>query len=125
MGLAYERRNVCLKWETTVCPKVDAYLKNLIDSARGIAVNCSNGQLFEVLTRSSHVVDLQVGECICREWQEHCSLYFSTQCYQNCYIETIKTILNQDKSFVDFENVEIKPPTTKRRAKKKKIPSQQ
>ncbi|MQL75199.1 hypothetical protein Taro_007565 [Colocasia esculenta] len=131
MALAYERRNMCLMWETTMCPKVDAYLKNLMDSTCGFVVNCSNGQLFEVLTRPSHIVDLQVGECTCREWQirrlpckhvcvvahkigcnveEYCSLYFSTRCYQNCYVETIKPISNQDKPLVDFENVEIKPP---------------
>ncbi|MQL70823.1 hypothetical protein Taro_003099 [Colocasia esculenta] len=104
---------------------------------------------FEILTRPSHVVDLQVGECTCREWQvrrlpckhvcavahkircnveEYCSLYFSTQCYQSCYVETIKPISNKDKPLVDFENVEVKPPTTKRRAgrpKKNMIPSQQ
>ncbi|MQM04714.1 hypothetical protein Taro_037515 [Colocasia esculenta] len=55
-------------------------------------------------------------------------LSISTQCYQSCYVETIKPISNQDKPLVDFENVEVKPPTTKRRAerpKKNKIPSQQ
>ncbi|MQL92677.1 hypothetical protein Taro_025310 [Colocasia esculenta] len=120
-----------MKEETSVycgkqlCPKVDAYLKNLMDSACGIVVNCSNGQLFEVLTKPTHVVDLQVGECTCREWQirrlpcknvcvvahkigcnveKYCSLYFSTRFYQNCYVETIKPISNQDKPLVDFEN---------------------
>ncbi|MQM04611.1 hypothetical protein Taro_037415 [Colocasia esculenta] len=113
---------------------------NYWDSARGIVVNCSNGHLFEVLTRPSHVVDLQVVRRLpCKHVravthkigcnvEAYCSLYFSTQCYQSCYVETIKPISNQDKPLVDFENVEVKPPTTERRArrpKKNMIPSQQ
>lgn len=149
MSLAYSRRNECLKWETRLCPKVDAIVKNLMDSSRGTLVNCSNGIIFEVLTRPSHVVNLQAGTCTCREWQvrrlpckhvcavvhkiggnveDYCSMYYTVECYANCYKETIQPMSTLDQPNTDFENIEIKPPATKRKAgrpKKNRIPSQQ
>ncbi|MQM09487.1 hypothetical protein Taro_042363 [Colocasia esculenta] len=149
MELSYKRRNKCVAWETCLCPKIDAYVKNLMDSSRGIHVNCSNGIIFEVISRPSHVVDLHEGTCTCRQWQvsrlpckhvcavvhkiggnveEYCSMYFTTECYSNCYEETIHPISDVDKPDTIVDDIEIKPPATKRksgRPKKKRIPSQQ
>ncbi|MQL98586.1 hypothetical protein Taro_031296 [Colocasia esculenta] len=129
MELSYKRRNKCVDWETRLCQKIDAYVKNLMDSSRDIHVNCSNGVVFEVVSRPSYVVNLhEVVHKIGGNVEEYCSMYFITECYSNCYKETIHTISDVDKSDKSVDDIEIKPPTTKKkldRPKKKRIPSQQ
>ncbi|MQL90272.1 hypothetical protein Taro_022860, partial [Colocasia esculenta] len=129
MELSYKRRNKCVAWETRLCPKIDTYVKNLMDSSRGIHVNCSNDIIFEVISRPSHVVDLhEVVHKIGGNVEEYCSMYFTTECYSNCYKETIHPISDVDKPDTIVDDIEIKPPATKRkssRPKKKRIPSQQ
>ncbi|MQM01839.1 hypothetical protein Taro_034607 [Colocasia esculenta] len=39
MELSYKRRNKCVDWETRLCQKIDAYVKNLMDSSCSIHVD--------------------------------------------------------------------------------------
>ncbi|MQM21247.1 hypothetical protein Taro_054285, partial [Colocasia esculenta] len=60
--------------------------------------------------------------------EEYCFMYFTNECYSNCYKETIHPISDIDKPDTSVDDIEIKPPATKRklgRHKKKRIPSQQ
>lgn len=149
MDLSYRRRNVCVAWETKLCPSIDARMRKMMEQSRGIHVNCSDGIVFEVCTRPSCVVNMLEGSCTCREWQvlrlpckhacavihkiggnveDYCSLYFTSDVYRKCYEETIQPISDIDKPEADPDNLEVRPPQTKRRPgrrKKNRIPSQQ
>ncbi|MQL91784.1 hypothetical protein Taro_024391 [Colocasia esculenta] len=124
-------------------------MRKLIEASGGITVICSYGKVFEVVGRPSCVVNLEHGTCSCRGWQllrllckhvcavlhkiggnieNYCSLYFTSDMYRTCYEETIQPISYMDKLELEFDDIEIRPPLTKKRPgrrKKNRIPSQQ
>ncbi|XP_004292417.1 PREDICTED: uncharacterized protein LOC101299742 [Fragaria vesca subsp. vesca] len=133
-----EREVECKKWNTVLCPPMEALLKKFMDVGRHWSVSMSSETLLEVHAEKSVAVDLENGTCSCRQWQINsfpCSHalaaiqkvgdlpvyayieYFHTcQSYIEAYEHGIQPIPNIDKFYVDAatSSAVVQPPLVRR-----------
>ncbi|KAL6219276.1 hypothetical protein ACLB2K_012481 [Fragaria x ananassa] len=133
-----EREVECKKWNTVLCPPMEALLKKFMDVGRHWSVNMSSETLLEVHAEKSVAVDLENDTCSCRQWQINsfpCSHalaaiqkvgdlpvyayieYFHTcQSYIEAYAHGIQPIPNIDKFYVDAatSSAVVQPPLVRR-----------
>ncbi|KAL6129676.1 hypothetical protein ACLB2K_073025 [Fragaria x ananassa] len=133
-----ERKVECKKWNTVLCPPMEALLKKFMDVGRHWSISMSSETLLEVHAKKSVAVDLENGTCSCRQWQINsfpCSHalaaiqkvgdlpvyayieYFHTcQSYIEAYAHGIQPIPNIDKFYVDAatSSAVVQPPLVRR-----------
>ncbi|MQL96740.1 hypothetical protein Taro_029423 [Colocasia esculenta] len=143
MEMGGRRRIEAANWETTLCPTIEKVLAKIMFSARQNFIIPSDGRLFEVANgNKTYVVNIPKWTCSCHKWQlhsrshvnmlvhkpvyDHVSPFYTTNTYRVAYAVTIIPINNNDMSYMNINDIQVKPPITKRLPglpRKKRIPS--
>ncbi|KAJ4956462.1 hypothetical protein NE237_013245 [Protea cynaroides] len=148
MELIYTRRVESNQWLTRLTPSMEEKLQKETLKARSLEVLFSPGSTFEVRGDSIEQVDIDHWDCSCKGWQitglpclhaiavfecisrspyDHCSRYFTTECYRLTYSESIHPVPNIDEHTLKESanvTVTVTPPPTRRppgRPKNKQI----
>ncbi|XP_020242912.1 uncharacterized protein LOC109821129 [Asparagus officinalis] len=147
MRMSFERREASHKWTTTFVPTVEEHLIQINEQSRCLSAIPSTTGRYEVYDLPTVEVDLNERTCTCHEWQvvglpckhaatvirqnmdtlySYISHYFSVETYRKCYSFPIYPIPDDDKPYIDDENMVIRPPKTsilRGRPRTKRIPS--
>ncbi|KAG6773032.1 hypothetical protein POTOM_020284 [Populus tomentosa] len=138
MELIYKRQADSNQWLTRLTPSSEEKLEKENLKVRPLQVLLSAGSTFEVRGESVEVVDIDLWDCSCKEWQlagfpcchalavigcigrcpyDYCSRYFTTESYRLTYSESVHPVTNVDMP-VEKDSSQVvatvTPPPTRR-----------